>query len=221
MTTTTQTRQQGGPPLLVPALAFGVLTIASGALGAAGTRPDSSPADVVAYDLGHQGLLNLLALVVFGASIPLAIWSATVYRRLRRLGVTAPGAVIGLTGGVLASASLALSGLVTWTAAQTADPTVPSLSRALTSLAFATGAAGFVVPLALLIAGIAVPALFLGLLPRWVSIVGLVIAAAAVLATFTLLTPALNPLIPVGRFGGLIWLVLVSVLLPQNRHQVR
>jgi hypothetical protein len=176
---------------------------------------------VVAYDLGHQGLLNLLALVVFGASIPLAIWSATVYRRLRRLGVTAPGAVIGLTGGVLASASLALSGLVTWTAAQTADPAVPALSRALTSLAFATGAAGFVVPLALLIAGIAVPALFLGLLPRWVSIVGLVIAAAAVLATFTLLTPALNPLIPVGRFGGLIWLVLVSVLLPQNRHQVR
>jgi len=28
---------------------------------------------------------------VFGAALPLAIWTATVYRRLRTLGVTAPG----------------------------------------------------------------------------------------------------------------------------------
>jgi hypothetical protein len=58
--------------------------------------------------------------LVFGAAVPLAIWAATIYRRLRTLGVTAPGAVIGLAGGILAAASLALSGLVTWVAADTA-----------------------------------------------------------------------------------------------------
>ncbi|HWD05392.1 MAG TPA: DUF4386 domain-containing protein [Amycolatopsis sp.] len=221
MTTTTATRPQSGPPLLAPAIAFGVFTVATAALGAGGTRPDSSAAQVNAYALAHSGLLDVLAFAVFGTAFPLAIWAAAVYRRQRRLGVTAPGAAIGFAGGMLAAASLAVSGLATWTAAQAADPAAPALSRALTSLAFASGGPGFVVPLALLIAGLAVPALFLKLLPRWVSVAGLVIAAAAVLATFSLLTPALYPLIPIGRFGGLLWLVLVSVLLPRDRHQLR
>ncbi|MFB9929415.1 DUF4386 domain-containing protein [Amycolatopsis halotolerans] len=209
------TRQQGGPPLLAPALAFGVLTVASAVLGAAGTRPDSSAAEVAAYIGGNQGVVQLLAFAVFGASVPLAVWAATAYRRQRRLGVAAPGAVIGLTGGVLSAAALAMSGLITWTAAQAGD--TPAVARALTSLAFASGGPGFVVPLALLIAGIAVPALFLNLLPRWLSVVGLVVAAAAVLASLSLLTPALYPLIPVGRFGGLGWLIAASVLLPRDR----
>lgn len=212
---TTMTRQQGGPPLLAPALAFGVLTVASAVLGAAGTRPDSSAAEVAAYLGGNQGVVRLLAFAVFGASVPLAVWAATAYRRQRRLGVAAPGAVIGLTGGVLSAAALAMSGLITWTAAQASD--TPAVARALTSLAFASGGPGFVVPLALLIAGIAVPALFLKLLPRWMSVAGLVVAAAAVPASLSLLTPALYPLIPVGRFGGLVWLVAASVLLPRDR----
>ena len=209
------TRQQGGPPLLAPALAFGLLTVASAVLGAAGTRPDSSAAEVAAYIGGNQGVVRLLAFAVFGASVPLAVWAATAYRRQRRLGVAAPGAVIGLTGGVLSAAALAMSGLITWTAAQASE--TPTVARALTSLAFASGGPGFVVPLALLIAGIAVPALFLNLMPRWMSIAGLVVAAAAVLASLSLLTPALYPLIPVGRFGGLLWLVAASVLLPRDR----
>ncbi|WP_409183578.1 DUF4386 domain-containing protein [Amycolatopsis sp. VS8301801F10] len=212
---TTMTRPPSGPPLLAPALALGVLTVASAVLGAAGTRPDSSAAEVAAYLGGNQGVVRLLAFAVFGASVPLAIWAATVYRRQRRLGVAAPGAVIGLAGGVLSAAALAMSGLITWTAAQASE--TPAVARALTSLAFAAGGPGFVVPLALLIAGLAVPALFLNLLPRWMSIAGLVVAAAAVLASLSLLTPALYPLIPVGRFGGLVWLVAVSVLLPRDR----
>jgi hypothetical protein len=37
------------------------------------------------------------------------------------------------------------------------------------------------------------------------------------LGLFSLLTPALYPLLPVGRFGGLVWLVAASVLLPRTR----
>jgi hypothetical protein len=93
-----------------------------------------------------------------------------------------------------------------------------SLSRVLTTLSFATGAAGFVVPFGLLIAGIAVPSLILKLLPRGVAWAGLVIAALGMLATLTLLNPALDLLLPIGRFGGLIWLVVASVLLPTGRR---
>ncbi len=36
-------------------------------------------------------------------------------------------------------------------------------------------------------------------------------------SVLSLLTPVLYPLLPVGRFGGLIWLVGTSVLLPIDR----
>jgi hypothetical protein len=155
---------------------------------------------------------------MFGSAIPLAIWAATVHQRLRRLGVTAPGATMGLAGGLLA-ASIAVSALVTWTSAQTADVAAPAVAAALRTLAFAAGAAGFVVPLGLLVAGVAVPALIVGLVPRPLAWAGLVVAVASMLATLTLLVPALDPLLPVGRFGGLLWIIAVSFALPVSRHR--
>lgn len=212
--------RQYGPPLLIPGIAFAVLTIASAVLGASGPRPTSTPFDTAAYDLTHHTILIVLGTIVFGTSIPLATWTAVAYRRLRHLGVTAPGATIALAGGLLAAASLAVSGLVTWTAAESASPTVDGgLARALTDLAFASGGAGFVVPLGLLLAGVAIPGLMMGLLPRAVGWAGLVVAGLAEIATLSLLVPALDPLLPIGRFGGLIWLLLASVLLPLERQR--
>ncbi|MDT7798917.1 MAG: hypothetical protein QOI78_2350 [Actinomycetota bacterium] len=171
-------------------IAYGLFTVAGGVLGATGTRPDSSAADVAAYDASHHGLIRLLALAVFGAGLSLAIWTAAA--RPPRL---------GFAGGLLASGSLLLSGLTTWTAAQDT-----AFARPFTSLSFAAGAFGFAVPLALLIAVLARTLE----LPRWLAITGYVIAALAALSAFGMLTSVLYPLIPVGRFGGLVWLVLVS-----------
>lgn len=174
--------------------AYGLFTVAGGVLGATGTRPDSSAAEVAAYNATHQGLVHLLALVVFGAGLSLATWTAA-----------ARPPQLGFAGGLLASGSLVLSGLATWTAAQT-----PDLARAFTSLAFASGAFGFAVPLALLIAVVARTE------RKWLAVSGYVIAALAGLSAFGMLTDVLYPLIPVGRFGGLIWLVLASFLKPRD-----
>jgi hypothetical protein len=54
-------------------------------------------------------------------------------------------------------------------------------------------------------------------MPRPVAWTGLVLAGLGMLATLTLLTSALYPLLPIGRFGGLIWLLITSVLLPRAR----
>lgn len=213
-------RPQGGPPPLVPALAYGALVIATVAVSAGRPRPGTSAAATLSYAQAHTGLLHVAAVLTFGAAAPLAIWAATIYRRLRTLGVTAPGAVIGLAGGILAAASLALSGLFTWVAADTAADAGPALARVVFDLGFAAGAAGFVVPSALLIAGVAVPALVLRLTPQWLAGAGLVIAVAGVLSTLTLLTSALDATLPIGRFGGLIWIVAISVLLPATRHRL-
>ena len=108
---------QGGPPPLAPALAYGALLIASVAVWIGAPRAGASAASTLSYAQTHTGQMHAEAVLVFGAAVPLAIWTATIYRRLRTLGETAPGAVIGLAGGILAAASLAISGLVTWVAA--------------------------------------------------------------------------------------------------------
>lgn len=208
---------QGGPPLLAPGLAFVALTLAGVACAAGGPRPGTPAADVAAYDVAHPTLAGLAAMLLFGSALPLAIWAATAYRRLWRLGVTAPGTAIAFAGGLLAAGSAAVSGLASWAGAQVADTAAPGAARALTTLAFATGAAGFTVPLALLMAGVSVPGLILGLLPRPVAWGGLVLAGIGMLTTLTLVMPVLDPLLPVVRFGGLLWLVSVSVLLPRTR----
>jgi hypothetical protein len=214
-------RRQGGPPPLIPALVYGALLIAAVALLAGAPHPGTPAASALAWDRAHTGVLHAAALVVFGAAVPLAIWTATIYRRLRTLGVTAPGAVIGLSGGLLASASLALSGLVIWTLAETAPSISPALAQVLMDLSFAAGAAGFAVPSALLLAGVAVPSLILRLIPPWLAWTGLVIAAVGAVSTFTLVTSALDATLPIARFGGLAWIIAASLLLPANRHQIR
>src|ERR1700759_919446 len=166
---------QGGPPPLAPALAYGALLIASVAVWIGAPQAGASAASTLSYAQTHTGQMHVEAVLVFGAALPLAIWTATIYRRLRPLGVTAPGAVIGLACGILAAASLAISGLVTWVAADTAHIVSPALAKVLSDLSFAAGAAGFVVPFALLIAGVAVPSLILRLAAGpvgWVRFVG-------------------------------------------------
>jgi hypothetical protein len=219
MTTSTplERHRQGGPPLIVPALVALALTVLSVVFGGAGPRVTTSAADVLTYDLNHHTLLVVLGTILFGVSVPLAVWSGATYRRLRQLGVTAPGTAIGLAGGLIASASLGVSGLITWTAGAAATAGSPGVARALTDLAFVTGGAGFVVPFGLLIAGVAIPSLVLRFVPRWLAWAGLVIGAIAMLATLSLVFPVLDPMLPIGRFGGLIWLCVVSVLLPHSR----
>jgi hypothetical protein len=194
--------------------------IAGVALSARVPQPGASAASVLAYDQAHQTVMRVGGFLAFAASAPLAIWAAVAYQRLRTLGVRAPGAVIALSGGLLAAASVALSGLLTWTASQLGDANTPGVARAVADFGFAAGSAGFVTPLGLLLAGVAVPALILRLVPRWLAWAGLVIAVVSLLSAFTLLTSALDFTLPVGRFAGLAWLVVASVTLPLSRRAV-
>jgi hypothetical protein len=92
------------------------------------------------------------------------------------------------------------------------------VARVLADLSFATGSAGFIAPLGLLIAGVAVPSMVLRLLPRLLAGAGLVVAAACVMSTLVLLTSVLYFTFPIGRFLGPAWLIAASVALPANRH---
>jgi hypothetical protein len=219
---------QGGPPLALLAAISLVLLLAGLAVGVAlaGVMPlpYGSATAIQDYVAGHHDAAVAIAVATFGSSIPLAIYAATASARLRQLGITAPGATIALAGGLLASAGLGLSSLTAWTLSRPEVTSDVALVRALYYLTYLTGGPWHVVTLGLLIAGIAVPALIVGLLPRPVAWAGLVIAGLAELTTLVLIWPGLSPLLPVARFTGLIWLIVAGALLPlrrRNRQEAR
>src|SRR5437764_6852199 len=213
---------QGGPPLVLLAaisLALLLAGLVVGALIAGGLMPlpYGSAMEIQDYVAGHHGAAVAIAVGTFGSSVPLAIYAATASARLRQLGITAPGATIALAGGLLASAGLGLSSLTAWTLSRPEVTADAALVRALYYLTYLTGGPWHVVTLGLLIAGIAVPALIVGLLPRALAWTGLIIAGLAELTTLVLIWPGLSPLLPVCRFTGLVWLIVAGVMLPLRR----
>jgi hypothetical protein len=217
-------RQQGGPPLvLVASICLGLLLggLAIGvALGGVMPLPYGPAAAVQQYVRAEPVAVQVIAVAAFGSSVPLAIYAATASARLRQLGVTAPGATIALTGGTLAAGGLGLTGLVAWTLSRPEVSADGPLVRALYYLVFLVGGVGHIVALGLLVAGMAVPSLILGLLPRSLAWVGLAIAGLAELTTLVLIWPVLGPILPVARVSALAWLVLAGARLPLRRNEI-
>ena len=165
--------------------------------------------------------VQVIAVAVFASSVPLAIYAATASNRLRQLGVTAPGATIALVGGTLAAGALGLSGLLGWTLSRSEISADAVLVRALYFLVFLVGGPAHLVALGLLVAGMAVPGLILGLLPKPVAWAGLVIAALAELTTLVLIWTGLGVILPVARVFGLVWLLAAGALLPLPRKDIQ
>jgi hypothetical protein len=87
-------------------------------------------------------------------------------------------------------------------------------------LAFVAGGPAYAVGLGLLVAGAAVSGLLLRLVPRWLAAVGLALAVLGELAWLSMLAEPLQFLVPIVRFLGSVWLVLLGFRLPRDRHAV-
>jgi hypothetical protein len=207
----------------IVSLALTIASVVVPPLFAAGTffpSPLGSTDAVNTYLVGHRDAVTATGFLVFAASVPLGIYAATTYSRLLRLGVRVPGPNIAFFGGIAASVLLSISGLLTWAIGQPVASQSPALLHTIDYIIYALGGVGFVGGLGLLVAGIAVPTLVLGLAPRWLAWVGLVLAALSELSFFALVLPPLAFLLPIGRFLGLAWLLAIGFLLPRNRHDV-
>lgn len=75
--------------------------------------------------------------------------------------------------------------------------------------------------LGLLVPGISVPALVGRLTARWVGWFGLAVAVLCELASLSAATGALTPLLPIGRFATMAWLLAVAVTLPAQPSPAR
>lgn len=217
----TESRPLPGPPLLAIGIVFVALFLAglvSATLAAGATFP--SPYDpsarILSYFAEHPVGALLTGFFQFAAAVPLLLFTAVMYARLRHFKIAVPGAVITLTGGIASAVFLMLSGILSWALSRPEIVTSPALVRTIQDLAFLTGGPAHVVFLGLLVAGVSVIALFTRILPRWVAILGLVVAAIAELSTLSLLLPALAILLPLARFPGFVWIIAVAALLPRK-----
>ncbi len=212
-----------GAPLLPPVIAYAALTIAALVVPAAmsGEPPWTSDAHLLGFFRDHAAAAHASAFFTFGAALPFAVATAVATSRLRTLGLDVPGRMIALIGGAIASALLSLSGLATFALTQPHVADSPPVVRGLYGLSFAAGGPGFVAFSGLFLAGVSIAALVGGVLPRWLGWAGLTIAVVCEVASLSVAFTDLEVLLPVGRFGGLLWLVAIGALLPSTRRELR
>lgn len=219
--TEVSTRPERGPHPGILATVSLALTVAGIAIAAGMSSGDAlaSPytRDIVSRIAGNHDAFRVLAFFQFGAAVPLGILTATLYARQLRLGIRVPGPVISLVGGIVATTSLMLSAFVTFVESRPEVTADPALTHALAFLAFVSGGVGYAVGIGLLVAGVAVPSLILGLVPRPWAAIGLILAALAELSWFGLIVQTMQYLIPIARFGGGLWLIAMGFLLPRSR----
>ncbi|ORV14132.1 hypothetical protein AWB95_10430 [Mycobacterium celatum] len=162
--------------------------------------------------------MQVIAVGVFASAVPLAVYAATAGARLRELGAAVPGA-IALTGGTLATGTLGLTGLVGWVLSRPGVGADAALVRVLYYLAFLTGGPAHIVALGLLVAGMSVPGVTLGLLPRPLAYCGVAVAVLAGLTTLVLIWPILGVMLPIARVSALAWLLVAGARLGRShRH---
>jgi hypothetical protein len=178
--------------------------------------PWASPQAVVAFLTLRHGAAVFCAWMHFGSTIPLGIFTASIVSRLEFFGVRAAGPRIALFGGLATAILTMASSLLLWTMAFPGISEDATLVEALHFLNFALGGPGYSVPLGLLMAGVSVPLLFRRLVPRWIPILGLVLAACGELSWLCFEFRPAVALIPLTRFPGFIWLIAVGFALPSR-----
>ena len=224
---TTTNIRHAGPPLGIVATIFVVLFSAGlypvTAFGGSPVFPGPGESiDVIsAFFQARPSAVLFCAALQFGAAIPLGIFTATVVSRLRFLGVRAAGTEIAFFGGLATALNMMASSSVLWTMSYPGIAQQPALLQALYRLTFALGGPGFSVPFGLLIAGVSVTAGFNKLLPKWIVILGLVLAVVGELSWLDILFPKALFLIPLTRFPGFVWLIAAGFALPNTVDRER
>jgi hypothetical protein len=150
--------------------------------------------------------------------VPLGIFAVTMVSRLRFMGVRAAGTNIALFGGLTAANALIFSGLFGWVLSAPDIPASVPLVRALALLSFLFGGPAYAAGFGLLAAGVSITSYFSRLLPRWLVVLGMVVAVAGEFSTLSLIAYPANVLLPITRYLGFIWLMWAAVKLTRHNR---
>ena len=165
----------------------------------------------------YVGVIRFTAFLQFGSTVPLAIFISAVTSRLSFLGVNVTGVNIAFYGGIAASILMTISSLCNWILTQQGIATNIEIMHVLQFFGFSTGGVAFIVALGLMMAGISVPCLFGRYTPRWVAVLGLILAICAELSALSLLIFPATFLLPIARFGSFVWMIATGFTLVKSK----
>jgi hypothetical protein len=216
-----QTKHHAGPHLALLAILYtlmfnaGLYPVTAMASKPYWPGPWEAASVIVPYFQTHHTQVLACLFLQLGAMICLGLFTASAVSQLRFLGVRAAGPWIALLGGFLVVADGIAGGAATWAMIHSGVVDSPPTLLALYYLAYALGGPGFSIPMGLLMAGISISALISRLLPKWICILGIVLAVAGELSWLHFVLPKALFLIPLTRFPGFIWVIAVGFALPR------
>jgi hypothetical protein len=199
--------------------AAGLVAAATFRHGAPYINPFAAAEAVRVFFEQNPAAVRVSNFFLFASAIPLGIFAVTMVSRLEFLGVRAAGTKIALFGGLTAANALIVSGLFGWVLSLPDVAASASAVRAILFFSFLFGGAAYAVGFGLLAAGVCVTSYFSRLLPRWLIVLGMLVAVAGEISSLSLLTYPANFLIPITRYLGFLWLMLAAVKLPKSRDE--
>lgn len=213
----------GAAPGKLPWLAASslVLLLAGVAVGAAlgGVFPSpfGDAAQIQAFFTDHPASVQATAVFGIVSALPLLAYAAVATAHLGRVARAGSAAAVALGAATICTTMMVTSALLQWVLTRDAVRADPALVRGLHDLSFLTGGVGAVVFLGVLVAALATAASRAGLIPRPLAMAGLGMGAVGMLSVVSLLWPDAAVLLPVGRFPGLIWMIIAGVLVARKR----
>ena len=213
-----------GPSLILLATVH-ILLFAAGLAAAVALRhgvtfatPFAPAEELRSFFMQSPTAVRVSSFFLFGSAVPLGIFAVTAVSRLRYIGVRAAGTNIALLGGLTATNALLLSGIVGWVLSVPEVSDSASVVKAIYFLNFLLGGVVYAIGFGLLAAGVSVTSYFMRLLPRWLVALGMLVALAGELSSFSLIAYPANFFIPITRFVGFIWMLSVAVALTKRRN---
>ena len=212
-----------GPSLILLAIVH-ILVFVAGLVAAAALRHGASfvtpfaPAEQVRLFFAQSPTaVRVSNFFLFASAVPFGIFAVTTVSRLRFMGVRAAGTNITLLGGLTATMALILSGITGWVLSVPEVSASAQLAKAIFFLCFLLGGAVYSVGFGLLAAGVSVTSYFMRLIPRWMVVLGMLLAITGELSSLSLIAYPANFFIPITRYLGLIWMVSIALALTKNR----
>ncbi len=214
-----------GPSLMLLATVH-ILLFVAGLVAAATLRHEApyvtpfAPAEQLRSFLAQSPTaVRVSNFFLFGSAVPFGIFAVTAVSRLRFLHVRAAGTNIALLGGFIATIALILSGSAGWILSVPEVSESAQVVKAIFFLSFLFGGAVYAVGFGLLAAGVSVTSHFMRLLPRWMVVLGMLVAITGELSSFSLIAFPASFFIPITRYLGFIWMVAVAVALTRDRRE--
>ena len=213
-----------GPSLILTALAhvliFAAGLIAAGILrhGASYVTPFAPAEQIRAFLLQSPAAVRISNFFLFGSAVPFGIFAVTTVSCLRFMGIRAAGTNITLLGGLTATVAIFLSGISGSILSLPEVVASAPLVKSIDFFTFLCGGMFYSVGFGLMVAGVSVTCYFTRLLPRWLVLLGMLLAITGELSWLSLLVFPANFFIPVTRYIGFVWMILAAVFLTRDRR---